>query len=1039
MVIEAGEPEVFGGQAAQTHHGIISRARASFDILEQLTNCLFVPHFRRAAFSADHRKADGIYSDSRLRRRPCGNSIDTVTAAVSGFADAGETGYGEVSMKTPFGTVICLAILCVLTGGSLAPALAQNSSSVLAGKVTDPNGAPLPGVMVTASSTPTGFVRSTVTGERGAYRLSGLPPGVFTIAFELAGFAPLAHRSLTLAIGADATLNVQLQVGSIREAVTVSAGHPLIETSQKSVTTTITPIVIDALPVVGRKFVNLAALAPGVTLDYAGVTSTTDSIAFGGVSENYKSLWFEGIDIGDESTGGGTNLSDASRLTIPQEAVQEFQVMASQYSVEFGRSATGVINVLGKSGTNEWRGRGYYFLKDDAFDKPNAFATGKTPYRQQMFGASLGGPIRKDRAHVFATYDGQVQHNVVTYKIPDFVLPLLPDFDKRTEAPQPSSSHNAYGKLTWTLSPTEYLSVTALGGHSRQELAGTGGSIAADAGYTNLSKDIYLAAALTSAFNNHWTHILRLAWSDVVTDRPTSGPTGPTVTFPSFTFGERSNYPQSRFQKNAIVMSTTEYHRESARFGTHDVKFGASANVTQSNYSEERGFNGAYVFLQDKLPVAGVPSTYPATFSIRTGNGAIENRDVNVFAFFVEDQAIVRPGLTVTAGIRYDPQFWRGELAGAPIPTDIPITQFWARFVAGDLKGTNYLAVPADHKTFGPRVGVAWDPMDDGKTVVRAGWGIFNAFITTRFPVGSIGTYPDVLSSAFGNDVRVTGIPNLSFPNLMPLSALSKSGSTSVSVPVPESLARFPSTQQYTIGVERQIAGATTLSLNYAKIRGSHFQRTYNVNARRADGTYPVLASGIILNVFAWDASTRTDQVLMHLSRRLSGRLAFDASYTYTRAFGMDTPVDANDPNNRVNWGPTINDLRHRVVGSLVYRLPFGVQLGALVTATSAPPYNVITGTDDNKDRNINDRPLANGAMLGPNSGRGDRYFDADVRLSKSLTAGRKRLDLIVETFNLFNTRNYGGYNGNRLAVTFGQPTVALTPFQAQLGLRFDF
>jgi hypothetical protein len=122
-----------------------------------------------------------------------------------------------------------------------------------------------------------------------------------------------------------------------------------------------------------------------------------------------------------------------------------------------------------------------------------------------------------------------------------------------------------------------------------------------------------------------------------------------------------------------------------------------------------------------------------------------------------------------------------------------------------------------------------------------------------------------------------------------------------------------------------------------------------------------------------------------------------------------------------------------------VYRLPFNLQLGAVVTATSAPPYNVITGTDDNKDRNVNDRPVVNGVMVGPNSGRGDSYFDADVRVSRAITIGRGRLDLIFETFNLFDTRNYGAYNGNKLAVTFGQPTVALAPFQAQLGLRFDF
>ena len=131
--------------------------------------------------------------------------------------------------------------------------------------------------------------------------------------------------------------------------------------------------------------------------------------------------------------------------------------------------------------------------------------------------------------------------------------------------------------------------------------------------------------------------------------------------------------------------------------------------------------------------------------------------------------------------------------------------------------------------------------------------------------------------------------------------------------------------------------------------------------------------------------------------------------------------------------------MRHRVVGNAVYRLPFDIQLGAVVTAASAPPYNVITGTDDNKDRHLNDRPIVNGAMLPPNSGRGDRYFGTDLRLSKVMRFGGGTLELMLEAFNLFNTRNYGGYIGNRRAVNFGQPTVALPPFQGQLGLRIDF
>jgi hypothetical protein len=930
------------------------------------------------------------------------------------------------------------AVLIVLSISLGVSASAQTSSGVVEGIVTDSSGGRLPGVTVKARGDATGLVRVVVTGPQGAFRLNELPPGSYTIRCELDGFTP-AQYTVDLAIGSEITLPVELEVGSVQELITVSASAPLIDASRASVTTSITPTQVDALPLLGRRFVDLASLAPGVTRDYANVTSPTDSVAFGGISENYKSLWLEGVDIGEEATAGGTNLSEASRLSIPQEAVQEFQVMSAQYSVEFGRAATGVINVLGKAGTNEWLGRSFYFLRDDAFDKPNAFSSGETPYRQQVYGASVGGPLLTDRAQIFAAYEGQNLHNVVTYNIPDFIRPILPAFDDISEASQPSSAHNGYGKLTWALSPKHYLSISTLGGQSRQELAGTGGSIAADAGYTNIASDLFVAAALTSALSDNWTHVLRLAWSDLTVDRPTSGPEGVTVTFPSFTYGQRSQYPQNREQKNYIAMSSASYHRETDRWGIHDVKFGASANLTTGSYAEERGFNGSYVFLQDRLPVPGIPSTYPVTFSIRTGSGVAESRDVNVFAFYAEDKIALRPGLTITAGLRYDPQFWGGELAGTPLPADMPIEEFWARFAAGDLKGTNYLAVPNDLKTFGPRIGIAWDPTRTGRTVVRGGWGIFNGFIATRFPTSTIGTYPDVLSSAFGNDVRLTGIPNLAFPEPMPIPALSKSGSASVSVPVPAALGRAPSTRQFTVGVERQVSASTALSLGYSRIIGRHLQRSYNVNSRRSDGTYPVLASGITLNVNAWDADSKANQIHAAVSRRMTEKLSVEASYTWMKAFGLDAPVDANDPYSEVNWGPTLNDIRHRFVASAVYRLPLDIQLGAVVNAASAPPYNIITGNDDNRDRKVNDRPVIDGVMLPPNSGRADRFFQTDLRVSKAVSLGSRRLEFMWEMFNVFNTVNRGKYIGNQRAVDFGQPTVALAPFQGQLGARLTF
>ncbi len=155
--------------------------------------------------------------------------------------------------------------------------------------------------------------------------------------------------------------------------------------------------------------------------------------------------------------------------------------------------------------------------------------------------------------------------------------------------------------------------------------------------------------------------------------------------------------------------------------------------------------------------------------------------------------------------------------------------------------------------------------------------------------------------------------------------------------------------------------------------------------------------------------------------------------------------MNQSDPVNKQNifqdnWGPGPNDVRHRFVFSGTYLLPKDFQVGVIVNATSAPPYNVTTGFDANGDRDTNDRPIVNGVMIGPYSARGDSYFRTDMRISHMFKFGGSRtFELLWEMDNLFNTVNYGGYIGNMRSTSFGKPTFALSPFQGQLGLRFNF
>ena len=922
----------------------------------------------------------------------------------------------------------------VLVAGLLPPAaFAQSTNATLDGTIRDDQGGVLPGATVTVINESNGLTRSITTGERGSYRLSELPPGRYTVRVEMPAFAMVERQSVALALGGNLTLNIDLHLASLQVSVTVSSQAPLIETSQKSLETNISPAEVDDLPVKGRQFVDLALLAPGVTVDTASANSATDSISFGGFNEQFKSLWLEGIDINDEVTGGGSGLSNASRHTFSQESVQEFQIVANQYSVEFGRSGSGVINILTKSGTNRVSGRGYYFLRDDAFDKPNAFATGKVPFRQQQFGGTLGGPIIKDRVHYFGSYERQIYDDVVTVNVPAFVVPLMKD--PRTEVPRGLRQHNVFGKVTATLSPRHYVSATGMYGNQDRTAQDLGGNIAGDGGFNEKAHDVYLAGAVTSIFTNNFTNQLRLAYSDAVKDRFPSGDPGPRIIFPSISFGQATNFPQTREQLNYIVMNTANYHLDGGA-GTHDFKGGFEINLSRGPRTINTAFNGEFLFLQDRLPEPGVLSTYPARYRTATGSGALD-RDVDMFAFFLEDNWRARRGLTLSAGVRYDLQFLRGDLDGEAVPTDIPAEQFWARFVDGDMSGRNWMAYPNDFNNVGPRVGFAWDPRDNGRMVVRGGYGVFFDQIWTNDTGNVVQNYPNVFTRQLANDVRVTAVPNTFFPNAPPASLLSATGSTSVQVPNPG--AESPSTQQSSIGIQRQIAANTSVSADYIHVLGLHFRRAYNANARRANGTFPLLPAGTVITVGDYGNRIHSDQVQLKFERRLANNFSLRTSYTYMHVSQfLETAVDKT--NLDADRGPAANDTRHRMVISGVSRLPFEIQFGTIISAMSAPPYNITTGVDSNGDRDINERPIENGRMIAPFSARGDNYFSIDLRTSRAFRlGGERRLEVLFEMFNLTNSKNLGGYDGNMRSSFFGQPRFALPPFQGQLGVRLDF
>lgn len=595
----------------------------------------------------------------------------------------------------------------------LAPALAaaQTTTGTILGEVKDSTGGTLPGVTVTAVNQANGLTREAVTDQLGSYRFAAMPPGLYTVTAALAGFKEATRADLRLAINSQVSAPFTLEVGGLSETITVTEQAPLVNTTENVVRTLVDTQQIASLPLKSRDFLDLTLLAPGVVSDQGSASSgQTDSISFGGMSENYKSVWLEGVDFNDEVTGGGSALSSATRIALAQEAIQEFQVMANSYSAEFGRSASGAINILTKSGGNQVRGAGFYFRRDDAFDKPNYFAVTVPPFKIEQYGATVGGPIKQNKLFYFGSWEKRANNRSVQVNIPTAIADFAKNlgYDTRTDVPVTTSENNVFGKATYLASQKHTVNATYMYDHRDLFNQQTGGDSAGDHGYDDARRAWFFVGNLTSVLRSNLVNELRVSASHQALDRvlPTGSTSKPEIRFPTVQFGRASNVPQSRSQDNYIVTNATSLNFVAK--GTHDLKFGFEMNKVPTTSKINQSFNGLFEFLQDRPVIAGDPTSLPFRYTQGVelrGELAALTRDVDIYSAFINNQWQPVSNLTVNIGVRYDWQFWRGDLNGQDVPGDVPIEQFWVRHVTGDLKGQNFKPVPNDKNNLAPRLG----------------------------------------------------------------------------------------------------------------------------------------------------------------------------------------------------------------------------------------------------------------------------------------------------------------------------------------------
>src|SRR6266436_988283 len=292
----------------------------------------------------------------------------------------------------------------VLAGGLV---FGQGFSAALSGIVRDPTGAVLPGVSVTAKHTESGLTRTALTSETGDYRMPALPVGAYEVTAELSGFKQQIRRGINLVVAQEAVVNLTLDVGDVKDQVTVTEEAPLVNTTLSSTSGLINETQIKDMPLNGRSFEQLLTLNTG-TVNH-NVHSGGSSFSVGGKRTESNRFMINGVDyVGNNSTGLSIAAQWASQQLLGVDVVQEYNVLEYAYGAEYGNPAGGQITLVTTSGTNQWRGAVFEYLRNSALDARNFFdaTPHAAPFKRNQFGGSLGGPLIKDKMFIFGNYEG---------------------------------------------------------------------------------------------------------------------------------------------------------------------------------------------------------------------------------------------------------------------------------------------------------------------------------------------------------------------------------------------------------------------------------------------------------------------------------------------------------------------------------------------------------------------------------------------------------------------------------------------------------
>ncbi len=943
--------------------------------------------------------------------------------------------------------------------------LAQSPRGSLRGAVQDATGARIPSAQIVVQAADSTMRREAESEDRGEFRVDGLPPGKYRIRVSAAGFAPAAAE-VSILVSSVREVTVTLKAVAETESIRVQGDNSSITTQPMDLVSVAHEGVIsrqdlETLPLATRSFANIAYLAPGTEpVEPSDPTKARiTAVSTGGSSGLNNELSVDGADNSDDWIGGFLQ-------NFSPDAIQEFAVRTANEDADTGGTTAGSVVITTRRGTNDWHGSGAFFERAAAlnarFPIENPAPNPKQPFARQNYVGTLGGPVQRDKVFFFSSLEyvhedasiayspaSTAQFDALAQLASDGLIPGLASIAVPTNVPIPFRDYIGSMRLDWAQSEKSQWFLRASEDSYLTHNALVQQATLPSTGLTTHNNYWNGVVGNTYAFGPTWVGTLVLDASELHLTQARNSTLGFALAFPFSstaltvsgfeTFGDNqfatpiTLFPSLRNQQKYQIRYDVDHTG-----GDHSFKFGV-------NFIHEPVLDGAFPgnaetlhsFPQDPTFYVANPSQfssdYAAGAAATPASDGSFSQSVQRLGIYAQDSWRATRHLTVSSGLRWQTTFGLFNGSGhsqgqnAAFPTlqalQIPLVP----------------SVPHDYrKQFGPRVGIAYSPGSNGKTVFRAGFGMFyndlaqNGWATAFQAVNSSNVVSGTCALSGSN-----GAYTLSGPACLQGGA----GATGNMI---ASEYKTPYAIHVTGGVQHAFNQNWTLSADYTHEQGNHGYRAYSFSSDvnlfspaipASDPNYDADQASVVpnVNLFKSDNRSSYNALMVHLQGNVARRFNLVANYTFAKAQtwgcvlgelfdyvnGVCDPLNAFGPG---DYGPSGEDVRHRFVLAGTVYLPGRFEFTTLTQAESARPFTITTADNSN-------RISVNGMRTSLDAFRGTPYIQMDLRVSRPIKIGERwEIRPFAELFNVFNRNNPGA---NYVTNVSALPNVPVAEAQA--------